>query len=663
MMSLLLKLQQEEANKNYQKYCEIADEFLCSEEPLVPLILKRHIQARRDFYRSNFPDEFLKTFQVIDIIKKIDSDVIQVLKRCCPGLTDVIRLPDNYDKSTVLDQLSQNIDKPLDAVITKRKELKIFWSDERKDLDTHIYYFQALLETEFKIIPLRCFISREEGYEGRYDLLELDNEFMPLFIVYFNKVARVVDSVKCILFPSALRGACHYVELVNFCSQYSGMAAVDEFIKNFIGRKDDQKIRQISITPDNNDMGLVYSNEDFRRWINVVHGIKITNKTSFDNNNKVLVLPGNSYPTISLVINGFSGSSIHRSIESANIFIVDDVGCEPLYKLSVKYPLQPPEERFGKDIVFPLIRNESTIFHTESALSVLQSTSDSHLALYPPRNPISNFLDHDDSVGHDSAEIMVIIKLTEASDLTEEFLLALAQQTNVSICRFVFLLSHNQEDQIKAKYKTISAKWNLKIKASYNCDAGYLQNLMKKIPHVLVINQYIILQDPNTLRILADNLKRYQSFSSGCMLSHLQSAQRQQLFFNTSAGLYLSLNSYSDTGLIKMAAKNIMKTLPPSEIYVASNHFDLGLYSSQLLLSDKFDQNDVNNLEIFLIKASCEALLNGSYNVCSTKVSANYLRSPTLNMSLTLDAKTSQNIIKNLPRLLNDITSFSNLLP
>ena len=173
-------------------------------------------------------------------------------------------------------------------------------------------------------------------------------------------------------------------------------------------------------------------------------------------------------------------------------------------------------------------------------------------------------------------QILVIIKVTQASDLTEEFLLALAQQTDVNICHFIFLLSHNQEDQIKAKYKTISAKWNLKVKAAFNCDAGYLQNLLKKIPNVLVINQYIILQDPNTLRILADNLKRYQSFSSGCMLSHLQSAQRQQLFFNTSAGLYLSLNS-TDTGLIKMEAKNIMKTLPPSEIYVVSNHFDLGL--------------------------------------------------------------------------------------
>ena len=106
-----------------------------------------------------------------------------------------------------------------------------------------------------------------------------------------------------------------------------------------------------------------------------------------------------------------------------------------------------------------------------------------------------------------------------------------------------------------------------------------------------------------------------------------------------------------------------MKTLPPSEISVVSNHFDLGLYSSRLLLSDQFDQNDINNLEIFLIKASCEAVLNGTHNVCSTKVSANYLRSPTLNMSLTVDAKTSQNIINNLPDLLREVTSVSALLP
>ena len=661
-MSLLQKLQQEEKNKNQERFCEIADELLSSENSLYSPVLKRQIQARRNFYKRKLFDEVLKTIQPGDLIEKIDSDVLGVLKRCCPGLNDLIGLSEDDDQSILLEQVSENRDKPLDAFITKSKELKIFWGDEYKQLNAQTYYFQALLDAEFKIIPLRCVSSREEADEGRDDLVELDNEFMPLFIVRFSKVARVIDCVTCIPFPSALRGACHYVELVNFCSECSGMAAVDEFTKNFINSQDDHNIKQILIAPEHNDIGLVYSNEDFRRWLNVVHGIKITNETSFDHHN-VLVLPENSYPTISVIINGFSSSSTHGSLKSANILIVDDADFEPLYQLSAKYPLQAAEEPSGQDIVFPLIRNQSTTFHTESVLSVLQSTNDSHLALHPPRNPISNFHEHDDATGLESAEILVIVQVTQASDLTEEFLLALAQQKNVDICRFIFLVTHKQEDQLKAKYKTIAAKWNWKVKASYNCDVDYLQKVMKKTPNVLVINQYIILQDPNTLCILADNLKRYQAFSSGCMLSHLQSAQRQQLFFNTSAGLYLSLNSYSETGRITLEARNIMKTLPPSEISVISNHFDLGLYSSKMLLSGQFDQNDFSNLEIFLIKASCEAVLNGTHNVCSTKVSANYLRSPTLNMSLTVDAKTSQDIINNLPDLLHKVTAVSTLLP
>jgi hypothetical protein len=147
------------------------------------------------------------------------------------------------------------------------------------------------------------------------------------------------------------------------------------------------------------------------------------------------------------------------------------------------------------------------------------------------------------------------------------------------------------------------------------------------------------------------------------MLSHLQSAQKQQLFFNTSAGLYLLLNTYSETGRIQLQAKNIVKSLPPTEIYVVANHQDLGLYDSKLLLSNQFDQNNLNNIELFLVQASCQSLLNGTHNVCTTKVCASYFKSPTLNMSLSVDAKTSKNIINNLSSLLSKATSISHLLP
>ena len=161
----------------------------------------------------------------------------------------------------------------------------------------------------------------------------------------------------------------------------------------------------------------------------------------------------------------------------------------------------------------------------------------------------------------------------------------------------------------------------------------------------------------------SDNQKKYQSFSSGCMLNHLQSAQKHQLYFNNSAGLYLSLDSYCDTGRAILQAKYITKSLPPTDICVLSNHYDLALYDSKSLQRYQFNCNHLEHLELFLAQASCEALLNGEHNVCTTKVCANYLRSPTLNMSLTVDPKTSRYIVDNLSSFMNKTTSFSILMP
>ena len=71
----------------------------------------------------------------------------------------------------------------------------------------------------------------------------------------------------------------------------------------------------------------------------------------------------------------------------------------------------------------------------------------------------------------------------------------------------------------------------------------------------------------------------------------------------------------------------------------------------------------MDNLELFLVQASCTALLNGLNNVCTTKVHANYFLSPTLNMSITLDAHTSENIILNLDSIIHQVTSVNKLLP
>ena len=386
-MSLIQQLHQEEKDKNYQKFCDIADEILCSEEPIVSPLLMRQIQAKRDFYLDKLFNQRSNLIRTSHILQKIDSNDLIVLQKCCPGLAGLIDVKENENNSSRHDQSPSSLikDNLLDVLITKRKELKVVWGDDFGVDEQDIYYLQVLLESEFTITPLIRKATRQPGGDNQNILLELDNEFMPIFIVFFDNVHSVVNSVKCIPFPSARRGSYHYAELVESCSEFSGISAVDEFTKKFIETSADQRIEQISISSENYDMGLVYSNEDFRQWIINVHGISI-NKEILPDNKNILFLPENSYPTISMVVNGFVCSCTSESFESAKILIVDDSDYEPLYKLSAKTPEQITQDKRLNKCVFPWIGNQSKKIQTESVLSVLQSTNHSHLSLHPPRS-------------------------------------------------------------------------------------------------------------------------------------------------------------------------------------------------------------------------------------------------------------------------------------
>ena len=593
-------------------------------------------------------------------IEKLDADSLLVLKKCCPHLRNIssFQVHENTEISSC--QLVDKKDRIRDLLITKEKELKISWNADYKACNDNIFYFQVLLESEFGISQLRQKFSSQPTEGWRTDLLELDNEFMPLFIVHFNQFSGVIDSINLVPFPSALRGSYHYAELVNDCSEFSGISAIDEFVRNFINTSEEDKIEQISIFPGNYDVGIVYSNEDFRRWINIIHNISIIKKRLPSSDN-VLMLPPNSYPTISLILNGFTRSCESTSLKTSNILITDDSDYTPLYRLSAKLPLCDRKENVGQEVILPSVVKHGLISNTETILSILQSNN-SHLALHPILNPSSNFLKKSSTNSIISSEILVVVKVTEATEFSEEFLLSLVNQYCINVRHIVFLVHTDEEDKLKEKFMSIASKWKWEIKVSINCHIDYLRLLMGKIPNTLFINQYVIVRDPNTLRILVDNLTKYQSFSSGCMLNHMHSAKKKQLISNHSAGLYLLMNSYSDTGRISLQAKNIISTIPPCEIYVLSNHYDLSLYKSESFLSNKFNQFYLNNLDLYLAKLSCEASLKGLHNVCTTKVSANYFKSPTLNMTLTIDTKTSQNMVDNLSYLMRQITSLSNLL-
>ena len=197
-MSLLQKLHQAEEIKNYERFCEIADEILSSEELAISPLLMRQIRARKDFYIFRLINEQSKLIQAWQIVKKIDIESLKVLKKCCPGLNYFIHSQVNGINSMSSDQPLGDKDKLLDALITKNKELRIFWDCDYKKVDQNVYYFQALLEAEFRINPLRCKESQQSSESSNDVLIELDNEFMPIFIVHYNKKTSCVDNVKCL---------------------------------------------------------------------------------------------------------------------------------------------------------------------------------------------------------------------------------------------------------------------------------------------------------------------------------------------------------------------------------------------------------------------------------------------------------------------------------
>ena len=68
-MDLIRRLYEEEKNKNYKEFCDIAEEVLTSEKTLRPAILMRQIQERKDFYQKKLSNQYPKKIEVSHIIE------------------------------------------------------------------------------------------------------------------------------------------------------------------------------------------------------------------------------------------------------------------------------------------------------------------------------------------------------------------------------------------------------------------------------------------------------------------------------------------------------------------------------------------------------------------------------------------------------------------
>ena len=120
--------------------------------------------------------------------------------------------------------------------------------------------------------------------------------------------------------------------------------------------------------------------------------------------------------------------------------------------------------------------------------------------------------------------------------------------------------------------------------------------------------------------------------------------------------MYLSINQYAQTGRVILEAKNLTSSLLPTDIKVLSNHYDFSLFNKDILVSEIKDSSHTDDISLILSHACCRQAAMGKHNVCTTRICASYIKSPTPNMSIMLDRENTRYIIDNLNHI-NDITT------
>ncbi|MCB4393865.1 hypothetical protein FZZ91_00645 [Synechococcus sp. HB1133] len=657
-MKILEKLQNEEKNGNIEEYCKIADIILSQKEsPFSPLTL-RHIEERKNYYLKKQLCAYIKEGDIINSLNPWD---FEALKKCCPNMDfgqERSKNP-NEVKYTPLGSVLNNI------YISKEKFLNISWlEDSTEVVETEYHIMQAMLSSEFKVIPLRRKYSRKLIGEKK-EVIELENEFMPLFIISMNKDTKAVINLQCIAFPSTLPGGYHYSELADECGELSLMESIDRFKLKTINEVNKNKLQGIVMESDQYDVGIGFTHEDFRKWITVVHGIQIFHQCTSSNTNFVLSLPQKTYPTISLIINGLYITQFRDTNHSVGILIVHESDFEPLYKISASFPVditaaKPDGIGIGPFFIDNIPTSNSSDGSSVPSICIFPDNTKTPLLSHINDHSYNKLIDNQ-SIANKNLYILVLID--QPQDLLEEFILAIAQQKVVNINQYIFYLRSSSDQSIlDMRLQEIFESWELDFKYIMISSLNQINSHISDDSNLLVINQNIILQNNFTLAMLSLNLIRYNAFSSGCMLSHLKPNKNTELYDNQCVGLYPSFRNYSQSGRISLEARNLTSSLFPMEINVLSNHYDLCLFDSSSFNLNSLKHQYSSNLPLFLMQLSCYASIDGKQNVCSTKVSAQYACSPTLDMSHMLDLDTTNSIMQNLTKFSRSFSRIQKLL-
>ncbi len=663
-MNPLQELFQAEKEKDYAKFIKLADRLLRDHSHTHPEKIIEITSSRRNYYKKLLANSCNRNKCLSELLQFTSHSDKKMLEKCCPSAKRDFANTRTKDEITPASAQSHN--GITDAYITGNKDLLVS-REEQASEKLSIGYYQMLLSSTLKITPLN-FSSTHASQSGINDIISLDNEFMPIALVLRDTDSSKISRINWLAFPSALRGGYHFAEVVDKYGELGAMEANYRFTQEMISEERGIRFQYLITKPDNYNLGLGYCNEQFRKWLTKVHNITLLQSSTSAPKANVLHLPQKTYPTIASLLNGTCKANEEETIYSTEILAVSESDYTPLYKLSAAFAVDSNKRNIQQDILpYPYIyHNVKTISaketHTPNPLCIMQANNRAPLALHPPNDPTREDFNAESPKGSYHIDITIVSKIEDSNSITEEFILGIAHQKNVRVKKIVFIAERNGEKAVRSRFQEFSGRWQLPFQPEYVHKAIDAFKSIDSSTYLLVINPYICMQNPHILQLLSENLTRYSSFSSSCILSHLQTAKKKEIYDNVSAGMYLSLNHYSQTGRIMLEAKNLTSSLLPTDIKVLSNHYDFALYNTDLLAPEIGNCVHTEDIRQFLINACCRQAISGKHNVCSTRICSTYISSPTPNNSIILDRAISRYIINNLNRVYQVTTNIVDLL-
>ena len=661
-MKSLKKLHELERNERYEEYCSLAEKLLNEEKRNMSPTNILHIRKRRDFYLAKLIRKENQKFEISTILDSLSREKLEILKQCCPILAD------EKARDKDIQQAEKIIIKNtlIGASITKDKNLKASFESTEVSLETNGYYFyQALLTPDLKLKRLKSQSAGE--FQGLETIIaSLDNEFMPIFIINANSEHNEISDIEMIYFPSLLPGGYHYSELVDGYNEFGVIESLNKYITQLKNTSNGCKIDYLLMKTGHQDIGIGYANEDFRKWIKEVHGIKIIKEYDADCQGTILALPQKAYPTISVIVKGiFDNIDSDRDVNSIDILITNEYDSHPLYKLQASFPKMGTESLNDTNDSYPYVISKKT------TKNPLYKDIDGPICIYPGENKVPYsahpILPYDilkkEKIDPENKALIIVVNIEKPESISEELILSINQQCRVRTKKMVFISYSNYRDKLKKRLVKILKEWNINMDFDIITNINQITSIIDDDSHILFMNESILLQDSNIIAILQGNLIKYNAFSSGCILSYLSSSKKGELYENISCGMYPTFNSYSQSGRLKLEAKNITSFLYSSEINVLSNHYDFCLYKSDIILEEIRRKEVLSDLNQFLVQLSCKAVLAGKNNVCSTRISVQYINYPTINSTITIDRSLTKDIISNFIGIEKQVTNIKELMP